>query len=253
MAKKLLMLIVIIIIAAFFTFLNPTISGNIVGLITGQPVETADESEVDAVRLLLEDYASKHPILGSSDLQASAFSCLQLQDTLAAEGFMASITLGDMDAPDLPTPEEFIQFDHAWIMLRAGPTGWLAVEPNGYQLIERSSNELYYKGYVFNNPNDFQEYIRLLGEYKSEAEEIEFLDTELNDCQDGLSNMSIEYDKKYGGRFQLYKAADERVKIYEKLGECNTLSRMLEREKQAYSYTQQSIINLISASAGKLI
>jgi len=283
MAKKLVFLIVIVAVAALFLAYGQDITGLITGQPSqpsGQPADQPAGNETDAgnltgetsvyeIRTFLKDYASSHDAgsgtgsspgtdTGSSDFSSITYSCLQLQDALVSAGIETDIVLGSIETakntePNEILPENFTMLNRAWLMLMAGPTGRLAVETDGFRIMDEDSSPLYYEGYSFSDPADFREYLSLLDDYESAAADAEGMQAELNQCFAELGIMIDEYNRLYGGRPMTDKSAEEQAMVFERRGRCNAISELLGRELQSLSYQRLSTTNHLAASAAMLV
>jgi len=118
--------------------------------------ETPAETAENIVKQCHETHAySTVDFYVCSDMASDVWNMLQ------AQGIDAMIQIGSLDT----TIADINQCNHAWVLAEVSPGEYLALEATGGYVVPKGENELYYKGWSFDNPKDFKRYSELRREY----------------------------------------------------------------------------------------
>ncbi|MCP1662734.1 MULTISPECIES: tetratricopeptide repeat protein [Methanocalculus] len=106
-------------------------------------------------------------------------------------GIPAKIGVGNIDdAHAVPTA-----FNHAWVVAEIAPGDWLALETTGGFTVSREKNPNYYRGFFFDNPRQFKDYLDLMDRHNLQVERIRQLQAESNDIIEEYQREADYYNR----------------------------------------------------------
>ena len=136
--------------------------------------------------------------------------------------------------------------DHAWVLAKISPDGYLALEATGGYAVPEQENGLYYKGWSFGSPREYKRYIEIRQEYNIRVSIIEQLNQkaqatyeEYEKEHNYYKELVDEFNSKYAGRpvSSASKAHQEKIDnqlalAKEKEGQYSQLSELIKEQRQ---------------------
>ena len=116
------------------------------------PAETAEN---------IAKYYHETHVYSTYDLFVCSDMAAEVWNMLKAQGINAVMVVGNKDT----AISDIIQCDHAWVLAEVAPGEYLALETTGGQVVPKSENPLYYKGWSFASPAELKAYNQLIREY----------------------------------------------------------------------------------------
>ncbi|VUT27648.1 MAG: hypothetical protein SYNGOMJ08_00195 [Candidatus Syntrophoarchaeum sp. GoM_oil] len=126
---------------------------------TATPILTQKEKNIQIVTEIVEDYYKTHTY-NLSDRFVCADMAIDVWNMVETQGINAKIAVGNVNNPDV----DWTEYDHAWVVAETSPGKWLALETTAGYVTDEDN---YYKGYFFENPKEFKEYLERIKEYNA--------------------------------------------------------------------------------------
>jgi len=111
---------------------------------------------VRVLRDIVQSYHATHTY-SESDFYVCADMTLDVWNMVETKGINARIAVGNVQNPQA----DWNQFNHAWVMAEVASDSWLALETTGGVVVRSDANKKYYRGFFFNTPKEFKEYVDL--------------------------------------------------------------------------------------------
>ena len=160
--------------------------------------ELSEVSKVVKIERIAQDYHRTHTYIDDD-----VFDCDNMaQDVwniLKTDGIDSKIVLGNVNKTGNLTIEDC---DHVWLLAEVSSNEWIAVETTNGEVIYKEDNENYYEGFIFNNPKNYRDFIKLYGYYNFQLADYENEKKYYNDLVDMYN------DGTYYERLQLKSALD---------------------------------------------
>lgn len=120
---------------------------------------------------------------------------------LHAKGIKSQIVVGNID---IEGNYNIYQCDHAWILAEVAPGSNLAIECTNGRIVYREDNDNYYRGYLFDNPQELRDFQNKFEKYEiAKAEYVGYY----NACKEYESEFNnADYQKQQAMISGLYVA-----------------------------------------------
>jgi len=141
---------------------------------------------------VLEDIIQVYQVThtySKKDFFVCADMALDVWNIVETKGINARIGVGSIQNPHA----NWRDFNHAWVVAEVSPNRWLALEPTMGTIVHSYTNRNYYRGFFFDTPREFKEYVDL----KKQVQKLSFRTKAL---QEELQEIKTEYEqelKKY--------------------------------------------------------
>ena len=123
--------------------------------------ETPAETAENIVKRYHETHIySKHDFFVCSDMAIDVWNMLKAQE------IDALIQIGNVKTP----AKDITDVDHAWVLAEVTLGHYLALETTSGYVVYKDDNELYYKGWAFDNPKEYKRFVELKQEYNIRTE-----------------------------------------------------------------------------------
>lgn len=160
--------------------------------------ELNEASKVEKVESIAQDYYRTHTYI-VDDIFDCDNMAQDVWNILRTEGINSKIVVGNVNETGNLTIEKC---DHVWLLAEVSPNEWIAVETTNGEVVYKEDNENYYEGFLFSNPKNYREFIKLYGDYNYQ----------LADCENEKEYynylVDIYNDGDYYERLQLKSALD---------------------------------------------
>ena len=160
--------------------------------------ELNEASKVEKVESIAQDYYRTHTYI-DDDIFDCDNMAQDVWNILRTEGINSKIVVGNVNETGNLTIENC---DHVWLLAEVSPNEWIAVETTNGEVVYKEDNENYYEGFLFSNPKNYREFIKLYGDYNYQ----------LADCENEKEYynylVDIYNDGDYYERLQLKSALD---------------------------------------------
>ena len=160
--------------------------------------ELNEASKVEKVESIAQDYYRTHTYI-DDDIFDCDNMAQDVWNILRTEGINSKIVVGNVNETGNLTIENC---DHVWLLAEVSPNEWIAVETTNGEVVYKEDNENYYEGFLFSNPKNYREFIKLYGDYN-----YQFADFE-NEKEYYNYLVDIYNDGDYYERLQLKSALD---------------------------------------------
>lgn len=131
------------------------------------PEEPTSEAEtIKLVASIAQRYSNTHTYI-SDDVFDCDNMAQDVWNMLKARGIKSEIVVGNVDNSSAIT---FQDINHAWLMVEL-ESGKVAVETTGGYLVYQKDNSNYYRGFVFDDPKKFREFLVLYNDRNSQIDE----------------------------------------------------------------------------------
>ena len=162
---------------------------------------------------------------------------------LRTQGINAVIQIGNVEKPVMDMQDS----DHAWVLAEVAPGEMLALETTNGQPVERAENPLYYTGWSFENPQEYNEFEKLKHEhnirvevYNSLAKEQNGLIPQYQEAAAKHQALVDEFNSKYAGQamtdpaMDLYGRISDQLAVVKELeGRINQIDALLGEQQAA--------------------
>jgi len=163
-------------------------------LVGATPAETAEK--------IVRYYHETH-VYSAYDLFVCSDMASEVWNMLKAQGIDAVIMVGNKDK----IITDILQSNHAWVLADVAPGEKLALETTAGQVVQKSENALYYRGWSFKSPRELKSHNELVREYNLRVGIHNEIVNEANDVLDEYNQATNQ------------TTADKLEAVYEKLTE----------------------------------
>jgi len=207
--------------------------------------ETPAETAENIVKRYHETHIySKHDFFVCSDMALDVWNMLKAQE------IDALIQIGNVKT----SAKDITDVDHAWVLAETSPGHYLALETTGGYVIYKDDNELYYRGWSFDNPREYKRFVELKQEYNTRIG----LSKEMWDTFETTRQSMLETTDTYtylinevSGMSMFDPALETKLpelilkakEMGELVGRCDQLTELIEDQKQ-------KIDNIVSEMRG---
>ena len=178
-----------------------------------------------------------------TDLFVCADMAKDVWNMLQTKGINAVIQIGGSEKAVTQMQDS----DHAWVLAEVAPGEMLALETTNGHSVEKSENPLYYTGWSFENPQEYDEFEKLKHEHNIRVEVYNSLAEERNNLlpqyqQAAARHQSLvdEFNSKYAGQamsdpaMALYEQITAQLGVVKELeGRINQIDAMLGEQQAA--------------------
>ena len=133
--------------------------------ISQEEYELVGEAPTETAENIVKRYHETH-IYSEYDFFVCADMALDVWDMLKAQGINSLIQIGNVKT----RAKDITEADHAWVLAETSPGHYLALETTGGYAVYKDDNELYYKGWAFDNPKEYKRFVELKQEYNIRTE-----------------------------------------------------------------------------------
>ncbi|NOR48720.1 MAG: hypothetical protein GQ533_11870 [Methanosarcinaceae archaeon] len=144
--------------------------------------QTQEQKNVQICEQIASDYYATHTYT-SDDVFDCDNMAQDIWNMLKTQGINAEIIIGNVEISEPITLEDC---NHAWILAEVSPDVWMAIEGTGGYLVY--DNEGYYKGFTFKDPKNYNEFLRVYGDYEYQYEGYENYRLYYNELVDKYNN-----------------------------------------------------------------
>jgi len=197
------------------------------------PAETAQN--------IVKRYHDTH-VYSKYDFYVCSDMAMDVWNMLKAQQIEAVIQVGSIEK----SVSTITEVDHAWVLAKTSPDGYLALEATGGYAVPEQENGLYYKGWSFGSPREYKSYIEIRQEYNIRVGIIKQLNEkaratyeEYEKEHNYYKELVDEFNSKYVGRpvSSASKAHEEKIDkqlalAKEKEGQYAQLSELIKEQKQ---------------------
>ena len=111
-------------------------------------------NKISILEKIVGDYHSTHTY-SMYDLFVCADMAIDVWNIVRTQGIDAKIQVGNVEDPNAKQDN----YNHAWVLAEVEPFKYVALETTGGYLVWERENENYYRGFTFDNPREFKEYL----------------------------------------------------------------------------------------------
>ncbi len=154
-----------------------------------------EKSKLDLIEDILIDFQNTH-----SYTSEDGFVCIDMAisvwNELETQNITSRIVFGNVEE-NLSLDNlnnRLSEINHAWVLAEYDTDKWIALETTGGFLVTEQDNELYYKGYIFDNARLGKEFNTKRIETGLIGEELRFLINDRSIFQESLNNISSVYN-----------------------------------------------------------
>jgi len=122
--------------------------------------EIVGETPAETAENIVKRYHDTH-IYSKHDFFVCSDMAIDVWNMLKAQEIDALIQIGNVKTP----AKDITDVDHAWVLAEVTLGHYLALETTGGYVVYKDDNELYYKGWAFDNPKEYKRYVELRYEY----------------------------------------------------------------------------------------
>ena len=122
--------------------------------------EIVGETPAETAENIVERYHETH-IYSEVDFFVCGDMATDVWNMLKAQRISAQIVIGNVDA----YITDVTAVTHAWVLAEVSPDNYLALESTGGYVVFPDENELYFKGWTFDNPKEYKRYKELRRDY----------------------------------------------------------------------------------------
>jgi len=232
-----------ILILIFFIFIVfPITLGFLTGLgIIGEPASFQTASKIETVENILREYHATHTY-SEQDFFVCADMAIDVWNLVKSKGINAQIYVGNIENPNA----NFTELNHAWVVAELEPFTWLALETTSGRVVYKIENGNYYRGYSFDNPNEFKRFMELRRDFDNQVDRIKAVSNEAIACASDYEEMRIAFNEKYIGKPLTNDVVEARDKVAQKLGECNSLNTDLTEQSQVLTNIANEMKGLLT-------
>lgn len=126
-------------------------------------------SKVEKITGIAHQYHKTHTYIDNDVFDCDNMA-QDMWNILKTEGFNSKIVLGNTEHIGDLTIEDC---DHVWLLVKVSSNEWLAVETTNGEVIYKENNEHYYKGFFFDNPKNYRNFVNLYEDYNYQYAEYE--------------------------------------------------------------------------------
>lgn len=141
--------------------------------LTSSPDEAEEQKNIKICEQIAYNYHSTH-LYTLDDMYVCGNMAQDVWDLLKARGINAKIVIGN-NQKDLFTngsiESAINDCNHAWVLAEVIHNTWLAIECTSGYVVYKSDNCLYYRGFEFSNPKNYQKYLDLSRDYYNQYED----------------------------------------------------------------------------------
>ena len=198
-------------------------------IIGATPEETA--------RNIVKRYHETH-IYSKYDFFVCSNMSLDVWNMLKAQGVKAQLMIGDVKTG----VGDIAGATHAWVLAEVPPGQYLALETTGGYAVPENENSLYYKGWAFDNPKEYNIYEELRREWNIRVDIISEMNSKMEAAKqayqkehDVYEDLINEFNQKYAGKPVSAESESHQEKIEaqlaiveEKEGRCNQLEELID-------------------------
>jgi hypothetical protein len=233
--KHILILLFVIFIVFPFTL-------GFLGLgIIGEPASFQTASKIEMIENILKEYRATHTY-SKPDFFVCADMSIDVWNMVKSKGINAQIYVGNIENPNA----NFTEFNHAWVVAELEPFTWLALETTSGRVVYKTENGNYYRGYSFDNPNEFKRFMELRRDFDNQVDRIKAVSNEAIACASDYEEMRIAFNEKYIGKPLTNEVVEARDKVAQKLGECNSLNTDLTEQSQVLTNIANEMKGLLT-------
>jgi predicted nuclease with TOPRIM domain len=164
--------------------------------------ELVGATKAETAEKIVRYYHETH-VYSTYDLFVCGDMASEVWNMLKAQGIDAVIVVGNKDT----AISNILESNHAWVLAEVAPGENLALETTAGQVIPRSKNPLYYRGWSFNSPGELKKHNALVREYNVRV-------GIHNDIVDEANKVINEYNQATS-----QNTADKLEAVYQKLTE----------------------------------
>jgi predicted nuclease with TOPRIM domain len=164
--------------------------------------ELLGATKAETAENIVRNYYKTHEY-STTDLFVCSDMASEVWNMLKAQGIDAVIVVGNKDT----AISNILESNHAWVLAEVAPGENLALETTAGQVIPRSKNPLYYRGWSFNSPGELKKHNALVREYNVRV-------GIHNDIVDEANKVINEYNQATS-----QNTADKLEAVYQKLTE----------------------------------
>jgi len=203
--------------------------------------EIVGQTPAETARNIVKRYHETH-VYSKYDFYVCSDMAMDVWNMLKAQQIEAVIQVGNIQN----AVSNITEVDHAWVLAKISPDGYLALEATGGYAVPEQKNGLYYKGWSFGSPREYKSYIEIRQEYNIRVGIIEKLNEkakavyeEYNKEHDYYTELVDEFNTKYvgGAVSSASKAHKEKIDTQlalakAKEGQYSQLSEIIKEQKQ---------------------
>jgi len=127
--------------------------------------EIVGETPAETAENIVKRYHETH-IYSKPDFFVCSDMAIDVWNMLKAQEIDALIQIGNVKTP----AKDVTDVDHAWVLAEVTLGHYLALETTGGYVVYKDDNELYYKGWAFDNPKEYKRFVELKQEYNIRTE-----------------------------------------------------------------------------------
>lgn len=120
------------------------------------------QTKIQILEEIVQNYYKTHTY-SKIDLFVCTDTSIDIWNLVKTEGINAQICAGNIERNLTKSENILNEMNHAWVLAETNPFAWSALETTGGFLVW--DNELYYKGYCFDNPAEFKQFLSLRDDY----------------------------------------------------------------------------------------
>jgi len=214
--------------------------------------EIVGETPAETAESIVKHYHETH-IYSKYDFFVCSDMALDVWNMLKTQGIDALIQIGNVDTG----AEDITEADHAWVLAEASPGRYLALETTGGYVVYKEDNELYYKGWAFDNPKEYKKYVELKQEYNIRVSMINQLITiaqvtneEYEREYDYYQELRNKFNTEYVGHPVSLEAFEFRGKIEAQIATAKELEGRYNQLNELIEDQQQELENAVSEMKG---
>ena len=147
--------------------------------------EIVGRTPAETAQNIVKRYHDTH-VYSKYDFYVCSDMAMDVWNMLKAQQIEAVIQVGSIEK----SVSTITEVDHAWVLAKISPDGYLALEATGGYAVPEQENGLYYKGWSFGSPREYKRYIEIRQEYNIRVGIIEQLNEK-------AKTTYKEYEKEY--------------------------------------------------------
>lgn len=200
--------------------------------------EIIGETPAETAENIVRWYHETH-IYSEYDFFVCSDMALDVWNMLKAQGIDALIQIGNVETD----AKDITEVNHAWVLAKTSPGHYLALETTGGYVVYKDGNELYYKGWSFDNPREYKRFTELKQEYNIRVSIIEQLATKYQKTYEDYQELLNEFNRRYIGRPVSLESQTQLAVVKEKEGRCSQLAELINEQ-------QLELQNIVSEMMG---
>jgi len=122
--------------------------------------EIVGQTPAETAQNIVKRYHDTH-VYSKYDFYVCSDMAMDVWNMLKAQQIEALIQVGNIKT----SVSDITKVDHAWVLAKVSPDGYLALEATGGYAVPEQENDLYYKGWSFGSPREYKSYIEIRQEY----------------------------------------------------------------------------------------